>query len=76
MIFIMHILTQIFLTHLLFSYLVSGGPEEQQGIKYANKCEGNYIHTVRIDNFLEVYGKNDTSLFCHSLQSCCHRIRS
>ena len=54
----MHILTQIFLTHLLFSYLVSGGPEEQQGVKYANKCEGNYIRTVFIDNFLEIYGEN------------------
>ena len=71
----MHILTQIFLTHLLLSYLVNGGPEEQQGVKYANKCEGNYIHIVHIDNFLEIYEKN-TSLFCHSLQSCCHRIRS
>lgn len=41
----MYILTQIFLTHLLFSYLVIGGLEEEQGVKYANKCEGNYIYT-------------------------------
>lgn len=41
----MYILMQIFLTHLLFSYLVIGGPEEKQGVKYANKCEGNYIYT-------------------------------
>lgn len=40
----MYALTQILLTHLLCSYFVIGGPEEEQGVKYANKCEGIVIY--------------------------------
>lgn len=39
----MYILIKIFFIHLLVSHFVIGGPEEEQGVKYANKCEGNYI---------------------------------
>lgn len=39
----MYILIKIFFIHLLVPHFVIGGPEEEQGVKYANKCEGNYI---------------------------------
>lgn len=30
------------LLNLLFAWCVFGSPEEEQGVKYANKCEGNF----------------------------------
>ncbi|XP_071870569.1 FGF signaling regulator protein canopy b [Bombus fervidus] len=53
----MYILTQIFLTHLLFSYLVIGGPEEEQGVKYANKCEVCKVVAIELEAKLDETGK-------------------
>lgn len=39
----MYILIKILFIQLLVFHFVIGGPEEDQGVKYANKCEGNYI---------------------------------
>lgn len=30
------------LLNLLFAYSAFGGSEEEQGVKYANKCEGDF----------------------------------
>ncbi|XP_050593472.1 protein canopy 4-like [Bombus affinis] len=53
----MYILTQIFLTHLLFSYLVIGCPEEEQGVKYANKCEVCKVVAIELEARLDETGK-------------------
>ncbi|XP_043598235.1 protein canopy 4 [Bombus pyrosoma] len=53
----MYILTQIFLTHLLFWYLVIGGPEEEQGVKYANKCEVCKVVAIELEAKLDETGK-------------------
>ncbi|XP_003492626.1 protein canopy 4 [Bombus impatiens] len=54
----MYILTQIFLTHLLFSYLVIGGLEEEQGVKYANKCEVCKVVAIELEAKLDETGKS------------------
>ncbi|XP_029041833.1 protein canopy homolog 3 [Osmia bicornis bicornis] len=53
----MYALTQILLTHLLFSYFVIGGPEEEQGVKYANKCEVCKVVATELEARLDETGK-------------------
>lgn len=45
------------MAHLLFSYLVIGGPEEEQGIKYANKCEVCKVVAIELEAKLDETGK-------------------
>ncbi|CAK9821308.1 Protein canopy 4 [Anthophora retusa] len=53
----MYILTQIFLTHLLLLNFVTGGPEEEQGVKYANKCEVCKVVATELEAKLDETGK-------------------
>ncbi|CAK9813189.1 Protein canopy 4 [Anthophora plagiata] len=53
----MYILTQIFLTHLLLLNVVIGGPEEEQGVKYANKCEVCKVVATELEAKLDETGK-------------------
>jgi len=38
----MSLVNRTILLNLLFVYFVFGGPEEEHGVKYANKCEGDF----------------------------------
>lgn len=42
----MYVLIRICLIHLLLAFVVVSSPEEEQGVKYANKCEGNSIYAT------------------------------
>ncbi|XP_076765907.1 FGF signaling regulator protein canopy b [Xylocopa sonorina] len=53
----MYVLTQIFLTHLFLFYCVIGGPEEEQGVKYANKCEVCKVVATELEAKLDETGK-------------------
>jgi len=39
------VLCKVFLCVLFVSHVCFGGMEEEEGVKYANKCEGKYIVT-------------------------------
>ncbi|CAL7933845.1 unnamed protein product [Xylocopa violacea] len=53
----MYVLTQIFLTNLFLFYCVIGGPEEEQGVKYANKCEVCKVVATELEAKLDETGK-------------------
>ncbi|XP_003701956.1 FGF signaling regulator protein canopy b [Megachile rotundata] len=58
----MYVLMQIILTQLLFSYFVIGGPEEEQGVKYANKCEVCKVVATELEARLDETGKTHDKL--------------
>ncbi|XP_053994942.1 protein canopy 4 [Hylaeus volcanicus] len=53
----MCVFIRIFLTHLLLAYFVIGGPEEEQGVKYANKCEVCKVVATELEARLDETGK-------------------
>ncbi|KAG6797896.1 protein canopy 3 [Apis mellifera caucasica] len=53
----MYILIKIFFIQLLISHFVIGGPEEDQGVKYANKCEVCKVVATELEARLDETGK-------------------
>ncbi|KOC61134.1 Protein canopy 4 [Habropoda laboriosa] len=53
----MYVLTQILLTYLLLLNFVTGGPEEEQGVKYASKCEVCKVVATELEAKLDETGK-------------------
>lgn len=50
-------LAAIVFLNLLFVYCASGGPEEEQGVKYANKCEVCKVVATELEARLDETGK-------------------
>ncbi|XP_043793775.1 protein canopy homolog 3 [Apis laboriosa] len=53
----MYILIKIFFIQLLVFHFVIGGPEEDQGVKYANKCEVCKVVATELEARLDETGK-------------------
>lgn len=53
----MNILIRVFLTPLLLAYFVTGNLEEEQGVKYANKCEVCKVVATELEARLDETGK-------------------
>lgn len=53
----MYFLTQILFTYLSISYFVTGGPEEEHGVKYASKCEVCKVVATELEAKLDETGK-------------------
>ncbi|XP_076166653.1 FGF signaling regulator protein canopy b [Ptiloglossa arizonensis] len=53
----MYAFIKIFVTHLLFAYFVIGSPEEEQGVKYADKCEVCKVVATELEARLDETGK-------------------
>ncbi|KZC13199.1 PREDICTED: protein canopy homolog 3 [Dufourea novaeangliae] len=53
----MYLLIRILLTQILLAYFVIGSPEEEQGVKYANKCEVCKVVAMELEAKLDETGK-------------------
>ncbi|XP_043251035.1 protein canopy 4 [Colletes gigas] len=58
----MHALVRTLLMYLLLEYFVIGSPEEEQGVKYANKCEVCKVVATELEARLDETGKTHTVL--------------